>query len=316
MQIFNKNEVKLNGIGVYIPHTRASNLDILDKFDLSEHFIKNKVGFVNRSVKQNETTTDLCCKAFEDLVTNVKVKKDDITILIVVTQNPEQNIPHTSAIVHNRLGLSSQCMTFDISQGCAGFIHGLAVAKSLLKDIGYGKAVLITADPYSNIVNPDSKSESIIFGDAATASLLSFEDIGYNIGKSNFGTAEDSNSAIVCTNNGHLVMNGHRVSSYVIDYVIPHIKYVLDDLNSKSEKADLCLMHQGSKYVVELIRTSLNVEEEKMPFLSRDYGNTVSSSIPIMLKDIFANKKYKKILIAGFGVGFTWGHCLLDAIEI
>lgn len=309
------NKVKLNGVGVYIPQGRESNLDIIDKFELSEHFIREKVGFVNRSIKKNETTSDLCCKAFEDLVSNVKIKKDDITILIVVTQNSDQNIPHTSAIVHNRLGLSSNCMTFDISQGCAGYVHGLVVAESLLKNKGYGKALLITSDPYSKIVNPDSKSEAILFGDAATASVISFEEIGYSIGASNFGTAQGSNDCIVCKT-GQLVMNGSKVFSHVMDYVVPSIQSVIDDSKAKSDNIDLFLMHQGSKYVVDSIRNYFNFNTEIMPFVSGDYGNTVSSSIPIMMKDIFANKKYKRILVSGFGVGFTWGNCLFNMIEV
>lgn len=310
----NKKEVRLNGVGVYIPQHRDSNLDLINKFELSEHFIIEKVGFINRSIKKNETINDLCYKAFENLSSSIKIDKRDVTVLIVVTQNPDQNIPHTSAIVHNMLGLPSNCMTFDISQGCAGFVHGLAVAKSLLQFMNiHGKVLLFTVDPYSKIVNPNSKSEAILFGDAATASLISFDNIGYNIGTSIFGTAPNSNDCITCKT-GELEMNGSKVFAHVMDYVVPSIQSIINDLKAKSETIDCFLVHQGSKYVVESIRNSFGLNAEVMPFLSKDYGNTVSSSIPIMMKEILNTKKYQKILISGFGVGFTWGNCLLNLI--
>jgi 3-oxoacyl-[acyl-carrier-protein] synthase-3 len=313
INVYNK-EVQLNGVGVYIPENRESNLDLINKFELSEHFIIEKVGFVNRSIKKNETINDLCYKAFENLNSSIKIDKKDVTVLIVVTQNPDQNIPHTSAIVHNMLGLSPHCMTFDISQGCAGFVHGLAVAKSLLKSMHvHDKVLLFTVDPYSKIVNPNSKSEAILFGDAATASLISFDSIGYNIGISSFGTAPNSNDCIVCKT-GELEMNGSKVFSHVMDYVVPSIQSIINDLKAKSKKIDLFLVHQGSKYVVDSIRNSFGFDAEVMPFISKDYGNTVSSSIPIMIKYIFNNKKYRRILISGFGVGFTWGNYLLNII--
>jgi len=308
----NSNKVKLNAVGVYIPQDRESNLSIRNKFGLSESFIRDKVGFINRSIKKdNETTSSLCIKAFEELSSGIKIDKNDISLLIVVTQNPDQKIPHTAAIIHNILELSSECMTFDISQACSGFVHGLAVAKALLQLKGYGKALLFTADPYSKIVNPDSKSEAILFGDASTASLISFEEIGYSIEESYFGTAPNSNDCIVCKDD-KLEMNGSKVFHHVMDYVIPSIQSIINDSNlTPSSPIDLFLIHQGSKYVVDNIRNFFGFDVKVMPFLSENYGNTVSSSIPIMIKDIFFEKKYKKILISGFGVGFTWGHCLL-----
>lgn len=312
------NKVNLNAIGVYIPKSRKSNLDIIDKFDLNEHFLKEKVGFLKLARKdQNETTTTLCCKAVEDLASNISFNKDEISVLIVVTQNPDQYIPHTSAIVHNTLGLSEECMTFDISQGCAGYIHALSVAKSLLNDKGMGKAIVITSDPYSKIVNPNSKAEAILFGDGATASLLSFDTVGYHIEDSVFGTAKESNECISCNKSDYLTMQGSAILANIMNYVVPSIKNFKEDLVLRSpddNKIDLFLVHQGSKYAVDNIRHALNISQGMIPFQSKDYGNLVSSSIPVMIKNIFSSNKYKNILLSGFGVGFSWGNCLIKLI--
>ena len=305
--------VKLNKIGIYIPENRISNLnpDIVKKFDLDESFIRNKVGFLNRSIKENhEKSSDLCVAAFEDLTSESDFDGEDIKILVVVTQNPDQKIPHTAAIVHNKLNLSPDCMTFDISQGCSGFVHALIVIKSLLKNFDSGKALLFTSDQYSPIINNDHKNESILFGDAATVSLLSFDDIGYEIENSKFGTAPRSNSAISCKED-QLVMDSKQVYNNIKEYVIPSIEKMISQSHANLKKIDLFLTHQGSKYIIDTIRNFFNLESSAMPFLAKNYGNTISSSLPIMLKNIIDNKKHQRILLSSFGVGFSWGNCII-----
>lgn len=283
----------------------------MDKFQLDENFIRNKVGFINRAIKQQyEKSSDLCCKAFEDLCLNTNLNKEDIKILVVVTQNPDQKIPHTSAIVHNRLNLLSSCMTFDISQGCAGFVHALICVENLLKNFGSGKALIFTSDQYSEITDPNSKNEFILFGDAATVSLVSFEDIGYEIEYSEFGTAPNSYNCITCEKD-RVIMDGSQVYHNVMNYVVPGIQSMIDRSHGNSNKIDLFLVHQGSKYVVDGIRKFFGFDFKTMPFLAENYGNTISSSIPIMLKDIIENKNHRRILLSGFGVGFSWGNCIL-----
>lgn len=299
---------KISAIGSYIPQQKVCNLDLLNKYNVTEDFIRNKVGFVQRSIKNvTDTPSTFCIKAYDDLLKTTKINKSDLKILTVVTQNPDTKIPHTAAIVHNILELPQSCMTFDISQGCAGFTHAIVIIKSLLEKVG-GEALIFTADLYSDIINYDSKNEALLFGDGAAAILMSCSKPGYDVIYSNFGTAPYSNDCLKMTQ--HLEMNGADVYANVVRYVIPSINDILQ--KNKDINIELFLMHQGSKYVIDTIRKYFGLEESLMPFLAGDYGNTVSSSIPILLQQELKLQAKKNILVSGFGVGFTWGSALLS----
>ena len=101
------------------------------------------------------------------------VDRSEIDALVVVTQNPDRNIPHVSAIVHGALGLPTQCACFDISPGCSGFVYALSVFQDFMEANGMKKGLLFTADPYSMVVGPNDNNTSLLFGDAASVTLVS-----------------------------------------------------------------------------------------------------------------------------------------------
>lgn len=118
--------VNLQSIGVYLPSERASNLACTEKFGVTRFFLEEKLGVVERAVKKKEeTTSDLCLNAFQSLQGEHPIDLQQIQLIAVVTQNPDMKIPYTAAIVHQKLGGSKSCMTFDIGQGCAGYTHAL-----------------------------------------------------------------------------------------------------------------------------------------------------------------------------------------------
>lgn len=185
-------------IGSYVPQGRASNMDLAGKFDLDAAFIETKIGVLERAIKApDEDTSDLALKAFEALLGKASITPDDIDILIVVTQNPDYNIPHVSGIVHAKAGLPASCATFDISLGCSGYVYGLQIIASFMAASGFKKGVLITADPYSKIVNQDDKNTALLFADAATATLIS-DTPKYVCDGFAFGSKGDVNRSLIC----------------------------------------------------------------------------------------------------------------------
>jgi len=312
-----KKEAKIKSIGSFIPIKRVSNFESIDKFNLTEDFIKNKVGFVSKAIKSpDESCITFCMKAIKSLKKKYNLIDSNIRLVTVVTQNPDTRIPHSSAIVHNIMKLDKSCMTFDISQGCSGFVHALIITKNLLESFDNGDALILTSDQYSDIINHNSKNESLIFGDAAAATLLSLEGPGYKVIDSNFGTSPNSNDCLKMTSSNYLEMNGSEVFSSVMEHVVPSIEQLLSNNNNVAiHDINLFLLHQGSKYVVDSIRRYFSIPNEIMPFDSKDYGNTISSSIPILLEKNYNPKKYPYILLSGFGVGFTWGNAIIRYTE-
>jgi 3-oxoacyl-[acyl-carrier-protein] synthase-3 len=299
-------------IGTYIPAKRVPNADMVETFGLGPDFLQKKLGIFARAEKApDEDTSDLCVKAFGDLAKRSNIALANIELCCVVTQNPDRNIPHTAAIVHEKLGLSRTCMTFDISQGCAGFVHAIALVTAQMQRFGQNEALVFTCDPYSKIVDPNDKGTALIFGDAASATYIRRSGDGYSVVDANFGT-EPATTSCLHTGNGTLKMDGASVLFHATHQVPTSIQSLLERNRHTTNDVDLFLLHPGSKRVVDMIQKALDVDSSKVPFEIAEVGNTVSSSIPLALQRHVDLKKHKLLLLSGFGVGFSWGTCLLQ----
>lgn len=304
--------IAITHIGSYLPENRVSNLSLLEKFETDETFIRNKIGVVQRAVKTPEQkASDLCIKAFENLTTKADVDVEQIDCCVVITQNPDLNIPHTSAIVHGALNLPETCASFDISLGCSGYVYGLSIVTAFMHANGFKTGLLYTADPYSDIIDPDDKNTALIFGDGATVSLLQAEQsglvaLGYDFGSKGAGYKN-------LMNENKLYMNGRAVFNFTAGVVPKSIEKLLQNLKLDKTEIDQWYLHQGSKYIVDTITMRLGLEPEKVVFNMYDYGNTVSSSIPMLLSEDLSNLKIgQKIGLSGFGVGLSWASAILE----
>jgi len=309
-----ENAVRVAAIGVYVPPRRESNFELLAGFGVDEEFLRHRIGVVSRSVKEeNERASDLCLKAFSDLQLP-GVDLSQIQIVCVVTQNPDRNIPHVSAVLHEKLGLPSSCMTFDLSQGCAGFTHGVTILSALMDRMHFDHALLFTCDPYSQIVDKRDKNTALLFGDGAAVSYLSRTGTGYTVVDADFGTVPGSSSCLRC-DEGRLYMNGRQVFVNASREVPPSVLRVLDRNGLTLADVDQFLFHPGSRHMIEALKKNLQLDGERVPFETVEFGNTVSSSIPIMLKRRLERPDHRQLVLCGFGVGFTWGTCLVRLIS-
>jgi len=303
----------LQAIASYIPEQRVSNYDLKDKFDINDAFIEKKIGVKQRSVlAESENTSDLCVKAFDALKNKVNLDISAIDCCIVVTQNPDTNLPHTSALVHGELGLSESCATFDISLGCSGYVYGLSVIQSFMNQNNLVNGLLFTADPYSKIIDKNDKNTALLFGDAATVSFITrFPE--YIFGTFSFGTIGKEADKLKCDE--VLSMNGRAIFNFAARYVPQDVALVLERNQIRYEDIDLYVFHQGSQYILDTITKRMNLPPEKVPCDIASYGNTVSSSIPLVLEKYF-NPGLDKILVSGFGVGLSWATGVLKRVTI
>lgn len=305
---------RLKAIGIYMPERRESNWEKAEQLGFARDFLEHKLGVVQRSIKApGETNSDLCVRAFDDLRQKTTLPIEKIQLLVVVTQHPEFKVPHAAAVVHNRLGLAKHCMTFDVAQGCAGFTHGLTIVCGVMVASRLDHAVLITCDPYSDKVDPQDKDTALLFGDASTATYFTRSGPGYELVDSNFGTLPDSFRCLLFED--CLKMDGGAVFKHAVQEAPPSLQELLSRNGLSPGDIDLFLLHQGSKYLVEYVARKMRVPVEKAPFEAANYGNTVSSSIPLMLQKHIDAGVLERIALSGFGVGFTWGNNLLQRIK-
>ncbi len=296
-------------IASYIPEKRVSNYAKKEKFEINDTFIEDKIGIKTISKKDTqERASDLCVKAFEKLNEKYNLEKDLIDCCVVVTQNPDYNIPHTSAIVHGKLDLAKKCASFDISLGCSGYVYALSNILAFMKYNNLKKGLLFTSDPYSDIIDNDDKNTDLIFGDAATITYIDEEAIFYPIDFS-FGTDGSNYKEILCEKN--LYMNGRAVFNFTATTIPKMIKETLEKNDMNDSDIDLYILHQGSKYIVDTITKRLKIDKNKVPFDIYEYGNTISSSIPIILEKELHNNENSTILLSAYGIGLSWANAIL-----
>lgn len=300
-------------IATYIPETKKSNYDLKEKFDIDDDFIENKIGVKYHAIKDKGfKSSDMCVKAFENLQKSTDVNPEEIECCIVVTQNPDFNIPHTAAIVHGKLDLPADCAAFDISLGCSGYVYGLSNIIAFMQSNGMKKGLLFTSDQYSDILDEEDKNTALLFGDAATVTLIS-EDATLVPVDFSFGTNGKDYKELICED--ELYMNGRAVFSFTATTAPKHIQALLSKNDLTDEDIEKYYLHQGSRYIVDTIRKRLKVKESKVPFDMAEYGNTVSSSIPIILAKEMGTLPNGNIVLSAFGVGLSWASAIIKKIK-
>ena len=311
------NSSSQQGIGVtavaaHIPPGYLDNAERAPALEASPELLHDKIGVrrVSRKTPDQEAS-DLGILAIEQLFDRGVVRPEEIDCLVVVTQNPDgYGLPHTSARIHGRLGLSRNCAVFDMSLGCSGYVYGLAMMQGFMQSQGFRRGLLVTSDPYSRIINLADRNTSLLFGDGAAATLMTDEPV-WRIGRFDLGSdGSICEELAVIDETRQLYMNGRAVLNFSAKQVPDSIRRALA-LNALTlDDVDLFLLHQGSRHIVRTIAKRLEIEENRAPFLAADYGNTVSSSLPIMMTDP-AVQQARTLLLSGFGVGLSWGSTVL-----
>lgn len=301
----NNQNIGIREIATYIPEAREANSTKKERFGIDDDFLSTKIGveFVSRR-RPDEETSDLCVSAFLALERKCQVARKAVDCVVVVTQNPDgDGIPHTSAIVHGKLRLDENCAAFDLSLGCSGYVYGLSIMQSFMRDHDLSCGLLFTADPYSKIVDPSDKNTALLFGDAATVTLLTKQPVLMPISFL-FGTRGAEWSSLKCVNRV-LSMNGRAVFNFSAVEVPIQIQKLLDRNGVGIGEIDLFLLHQGSKYLVDTITRRLGLADAVVPSNLKSQGNTVSSSIPMLLEGRVHDPTVQRLVLSGFGVGLS-----------
>jgi 3-oxoacyl-[acyl-carrier-protein] synthase-3 len=326
------NQAYIVDIAYYLPSNELSNKELETMFpEWSMDKIEQKTGIKNRHIaSKDEFASDLAVKAAERLFENKLINKDGIDFILYCTQSPDYFLPTTACILQERLGLSTKCGALDYNLGCSGYVYGLALSKGLILS-GVAKSVLlITSETYSKYININDKVNRTIFGDAASATLVSTEGIAeildFELGTDGSGAQNliVKNGASRFSNIIHaemgevehlecsLYMNGPEIFSFTAESVPILIKESLNKNNLKESDINMFIFHQANKFMLEFLKKLTNISDENFFTYYENIGNTVSSTIPIALSEARKqNKLYGNVLIAGFGVGYSWGATIL-----
>ena len=307
--------IGIKAVGRYIAPEQVSNLARSERAGKDEAFIRDKIGFQTLArLPAGMDTSDMCVAAFVDLQRNSAIRSEEIDCLIVCTQNPDAHgLPHTSAIVHKKLGLGYGVACFDISLGCSGYVYGLSVIDSFMRANGLRCGLLFTADPYSRIIDPEDWDTELLFGDAATVTWLGPDPV-YRCRPAMFATDGSLGHSIAASRpGGKLTMLGSNVFKFSMTVVPEQIDRYLRRESLSRDDIDVFLFHQGSRFIVENLAKKMGLPPAKVPFEAAQIGNTVSSSLPLMLQSRLQTRP-ARILMSGFGVGLSWATMVLETI--
>ena len=318
---------RISEIETYFPEKKVTNEDLQKEFpEWSPEKIFNKVGVKQRyTASTEETVLELAVKASEKLLK--KIDKNEIDFILFCTQSPDYHLPTTACILQDRLGLRKNIGALDFNLGCSGFVYGLSIAKGLIATGAAQNILLVTAETYTKYLRKSDKSNRTIFGDGAAAALIQKDET-----KENFqfilGTDGSGYDNLIVRNGGGrnrinkedeagncLYMNGQNIFIFTIEKIPALVKEILEKNNLTKNDVDYYIFHQANAHILRRQREILEIPEEKFYINLEKYGNTVSSTIPIALKDALETGKVKrgqKIMLIGFGVGLSWGATIVE----
>ena len=350
MAFLEVKNVEIVGVSACVPKQKEDNSQIYPKWGDYDSFIASTGIKSHRAAPSNITTCDLCYESAKKLITELQWNKDEIDALIFVSQTPDYVLPPTSCILQEKLELSQNCYTLDVSLGCSGWVYGLSVITSLMQNGTIKKGLLLVGDTISKICSKEDKSTYPLFGDAGSATALVYnqnaspfyfnlhtDGTGYNNiivkdgGYRNPVSESSLRSKLVSEgierNSLNLELDGMNVFSFGITKVPKCINELVEHFNLDKEKTDLFVFHQANKFMNEKICKKLKLDEEKTPLSLDEFANTSCASIPLTLvtrcQENLKNAS-QSLIACGFGVGLSWGGvalksnkiCVPDLIEI
>lgn len=327
----------IKNISYYLPDRLLTNKELVKEFpEWNEVKVSDKVGICQRHISaDDETAGDMAVKAAEKLLKEFKINPETIDFVLLCTQSPDYFLPTTACLIQDKLGVPTTAGALDFNLGCSGFVYGLSLAKGLIFANIAKNILLLTAETYTKYIHPQDKGNRSIFGDGATATLIStdgFAEIkdfvlgtdgrGANnlILKTGCSRQPERLNSLEIDEGGsflspdHLYMNGSEIFNFTLDAVPALVSATLSKNGLELSEIDLFVFHQANKFMLNTIRELCSISKDKFYIDIEDVGNTVSSTIPIALARVYNQNQLSEdslILIAGFGVGYSWGGCVL-----
>ena len=306
----------------FLPEEVLANYELSGLFPIwSADDIFNKTGIRERRVAgRGECASDLAFHAAQRVLEGVD--RSTIDALIFCTQSADYRLPASACLIHARLGLPEHASAIDINQGCSGYIYGLSLATGLIQSGQAARVLLLNADTYTRALAPDDRATRAIFGDGAGATLLS-ADSPNKLSAFTFGT-DGSGAEFLIMKGGacrkpdadpFIRMNGPEVFNFTLRVIPGVVAEILRKARLTMDDIDLYVFHQANAFMLEHLRKKLGVPCHKLFTHLERCGNTTSASIPIALEAAISCDQIRpsnKVMLVGFGVGWSWGGCLLE----
>lgn len=323
---------EIGPIAIHLPQRIETNEQLQAEYpewDMSA--IGEKTGILRRYIAEpDETASDLAVKAANKLFAENNIDPESIDFVLLCTQTPDYPLPTTACLIQQRLGLRQNCGALDFNLGCSGFVYGLALAEGLIRSKAARRILLLTAETYSKYIVADDRSLRTIFGDAAAATLIDAREIE-SLRAFQFGTDGTGADTLLVSDGGarhtkdaikprhrkrwasRLYMDGPSLMNFTVVAVPKLIDEILALAELDRDDIELYLLHQATRKMLEQLQARLDLSDDQLPIRLEHYGNTVSSTLPILINDLRSEQRIiaeRNNLLIGFGVGWSWAGCV------
>lgn len=343
MAIINFSNVGISAMSACVPSRVIDNYKYTEFFPEEEvKKVVDKIGVYERRFADEHTcASDLCFAAAEKLIEDNQINREEIDLLVFVSQTADYRMPATSILLQNRLGLPMSTIAFDVNLGCSGFLYGLSIVYSFMERSGLRKALLLDGETRSKVYSPKDRTAAFIFGDAGVAALIErdkkFGESHFSLnsdgsrgelimipggGYRNMSSAETLKEKVVdeygnIRTDEHGYMKGGNVFNFVIIEIPKDIKRLFIHSNCNIADMDYYVFHQANNFINSYIAKKMKLDTIKIPSTIQKYGNTSSVSVPLTIISELKDKMQgeKKIMLSAFGVGMAWATAIVPFVD-
>lgn len=318
------------GTGSYTPERVVTNDDLAKIVDTSDEWIRTRTGICERRfAAESEATSDMAAKAAKKAIEAAGIERDEIDLIVVATMTPDMPFPSTACLVQDKVGLR-KVTAFDVQAACSGFVYVLNIATSMLRSGGYKKALVIGAEKTSPILDFEDRTTCVLFGDGASAAVLSLSDepdvgilgsLGGADGSNpdllyqpGGGSATPSSRESIDARQHYLKMNGKEIFKLAVRVMGQASLDILERHGKTTADIDLVIPHQANMRIIENLAKRMKIPMDQFHNNLDRYGNTSAASIGIALDEAIRKGRIKSgdlVLMVAFGAGLTWGSSLV-----
>jgi len=317
---------RITGWGKYLPHKVLTNQDLEKLIDTSDEWITSRTGIKERRIASDEeTASSLGVQAARKALEVAGLPASQLDLIIVATSTAERIFPACASVIQDQLG-AKRAGAFDVNAACSGFIYSLATAYHFVLGGLYRNIIVVGSEVYSRIIDWHDRSTCVLFGDGAGAVLVQGMEgerplVGFSLG-SDGSKGEVLYAPGICgpigngAKSGHfLVMEGKEVFKAAANIMVASSRQALTQVGWTTGDVDLFIPHQANKRIIDMASKQLGVPQERVYLNLHRYGNTSSASIPIAVCEAVEEERLKpgdKLVMVGFGAGFSWGAMALE----
>lgn len=337
MSFLSIKNVKISGIAACVPARVEENRDYkgLSSEEIEKYILTTGVERRHCAIHDGSLcTSDLCQKASEKLIADLGWDKSEIGLILFVSHTTDYRLPATACVLQDKMGLSKDCLAFDVTLGCSGYLLGMGIGGSMLQTGTIKKALIMVGNTQSEYASYDDRSMYLLLGDAGTVTALEYNKNDYDEMDFNYMTDGAGRASVIVPDGGsrnpvneksfiqedygdgirrtrlHEKMDGTEVFSFAIHNVPRNFQELSERINLNKEDVDYMLIHQANKFLCEKIRKKIGFPSEKCPYNIHEFGNTSGATIPLLMVTNLKKELESKPLtlcMTTIGVGFSLG---------